>query len=146
MVLIRVDLPQPFGPRTATCSSESMRRVKSSRTILPSLNVPFSHVRFPRITRMFRRSSRGGCFCTGRWIVAFSPLEYRNSYAMGRHAASWNSSEFHEIAIFPQPRTANLMTVTLLTGRVYGDGLGGLRAVLFIFGQPSSTHFCILNP
>src|ERR1700683_1492579 len=68
-------------------------------------------------------------------IVADSRLEYRNSYAMGRHAASWNSSEFHEIAIFPQPRTASLMAVTLLTGRVYGDGLGGLRAVLFILGS-----------
>ena len=68
-------------------------------------------------------------------IVADSRLEYRNSYAMGATCgASWNSSEFHEIAIFPQPRTASLMAVTLLTGRVYGDGLGGLRAVLFILG------------
>src|SRR5277367_6214263 len=49
MVLISVDLPQPFGPRIATRSLLSTRRVKSLSTI-------FS----PRITRTFCRSSRAG--------------------------------------------------------------------------------------
>ena len=31
------------------------------------------------------------------------------------------------------------MPVALLTGRVYQDGLGGLRAVLFIFGNVLSA-------
>jgi hypothetical protein len=44
-----------------------------------------------------------------------------------------NSSDFHKIAIIPQPLTAILVAVALLTGRVYWDGLGGLRAVLFSF-------------
>jgi hypothetical protein len=44
-----------------------------------------------------------------------------------------NSSDFHKIATFLQSVAAILMPVALLTGRVYQDGLGGLRAVLFIF-------------
>src|SRR6202047_3030462 len=44
-----------------------------------------------------------------------------------------NSSDFHKIAIFLQSVAVILMPVALLTGRVYQDGLGGLRAVLFIF-------------
>jgi hypothetical protein len=46
-----------------------------------------------------------------------------------------NSSDFHKIAIFLQSREAIVTPVALLTGRVYQDGLGGLRAVLFIFGR-----------
>jgi hypothetical protein len=42
-----------------------------------------------------------------------------------------NSYDFHEIAILPQSCAAIVMPVALLTGRVYEDGLGGLRAVLF---------------
>src|ERR1035438_2152091 len=49
MVLISVDLPQPLGPRMGTCSSASMRRLKSSSAIF-----------CPRITRKLRKSSRGG--------------------------------------------------------------------------------------
>ena len=49
-----------------------------------------------------------------------------------------NSSDFHKIAIFLQSVAAILMPVALLTGRVYQDGLGGLRAVLFYFCQRSS--------
>src|ERR1700686_3538734 len=49
-----------------------------------------------------------------------------------------NSSDFHKIAIFLQSVAAMLVPVALLTGRVYQDGLGGLRAVLFIFCQRSS--------
>src|ERR1700730_2768810 len=49
MVLIRVDLPQPFGPRMATCSSPRITRLKSFRTTLS-----------PRITEIFCKSSRAG--------------------------------------------------------------------------------------
>ena len=49
-----------------------------------------------------------------------------------------NSSDFHKIAIFLQSVVAILMAVALLTGRVYQDGLGGLRAVLFYCCQRSS--------
>jgi hypothetical protein len=37
--------------------------------------------------------------------------------------------------MFPQLLAAILTIVTLLTGRVYQDGLGGLRAVLFYLGH-----------
>jgi hypothetical protein len=50
-----------------------------------------------------------------------------------------NSSDFHKIAIFLQSVAAILMPVALLTGRVYQDGLGGLRAVLFIFARLVAT-------
>src|SRR5580658_785788 len=53
MVLIKVDLPQPFGPRTATRSFTWMRRLKSSRTIFPPRDTS------PRITRTFFKSSNG---------------------------------------------------------------------------------------
>ena len=53
MVLISVDLPQPLGPSTATCSFTAMRRLKSSRTIFCPLVAP------PRITRTLRKSSNG---------------------------------------------------------------------------------------
>src|ERR1700683_2229006 len=40
MVLIKVDLPQPFGPRIATCSPAPMLRVMSWSTCLsPSITV-----------------------------------------------------------------------------------------------------------
>src|SRR5882762_4949568 len=42
MVLMSVDLPQPFGPRIATCSPASTRRLKSSSATLS-----------PRMTRTF---------------------------------------------------------------------------------------------
>ncbi len=42
-----------------------------------------------------------------------------------------NSSDVYKIAIFPQSSLAIVRLVALLTGRVYQDGLGGLRAVLF---------------
>src|SRR5450756_1503855 len=49
----------------------------------------------------------------------------------GPREAESNSSDFHETAILLQSLAAILMAVALLTGRVYQDGLGGLRAVLF---------------
>src|SRR5579872_315615 len=49
MVLIKVDLPQPFGPRMATCSSAPMLRLKSSSATF-----------CPRITRRLRKSSSAG--------------------------------------------------------------------------------------
>ena len=52
MVLISVDLPQPFGPRMATCSSAPMRRLKLSSAIF-----------WPRMTRRLWKSSRGGGSC-----------------------------------------------------------------------------------
>src|SRR5208282_2565768 len=126
MVLIRVDLPQPFGPSTATCSSTCTRRLKSSSTIFP-----------PRITRTFRRSSKGAWLAT---LSSDSTLQYRKySRCRADHCALhfrqrlWNSSDFHRIAIFLQSLAAIVITVALLTGRVYQDGLGGLRAVLFWF-------------
>src|ERR1039458_5161646 len=124
MVLIRGDLPQPFGPGTATCSSTCTRRLKSSRTI-------FS----PRITRMFRKSSNGAWLST---LSCDSTLQYpKYSRCRADHCALWllgavsNSSDFHKIAMFLQSLAAILTRVALLTGRVYQDGLGGLRAVLF---------------
>src|SRR5438874_6343870 len=43
MVLISVDLPQPFGPRMATCSPASMRRFTScSTTLSPRATFTFS--------------------------------------------------------------------------------------------------------
>src|SRR5215469_137688 len=49
MVLINVDLPQPFGPRIATCSPWPIRRLKSRSAVLA-----------PRITVTLRSSMRGG--------------------------------------------------------------------------------------
>src|SRR5712664_2917704 len=49
MVLMSVDLPQPFGPRIATCSPASTRRLKSSSATLS-----------PRMTRTFFKSTRDG--------------------------------------------------------------------------------------
>jgi len=44
-----------------------------------------------------------------------------------------NSPYFHEIAILLQSRAAIVGSFALLTGRVFEDGLGGLRAVLLFF-------------
>src|ERR1700676_13161 len=57
MVLISVDLPQPFGPRMAACSPAWMRRAMSWRTV-------FS----PRITVRLRKSSNGGVG-VGGWLL-----------------------------------------------------------------------------
>src|SRR5271166_4576714 len=142
MVLIREDLPQPFGPSTATCSSTWTRRLKSSRTI-------FS----PRITRTFCRSSNGAWRCT---LSSNSTLQYRKDSRCAadrcllcRFAAVLNSLDFHKIATFLQSLAAILIAVALLTGRVYQDGLGGLRAVLFHscnFLRQQSLPFYFLYP
>jgi hypothetical protein len=69
--------------------------------------------------------------------LADGPLIPRYSIARtgarGAVAATLNSSDFHKTAIFLQSLEVTLQTVALLTGRVYQDGLGGLRAVLFSF-------------
>jgi hypothetical protein len=44
-----------------------------------------------------------------------------------------NSSNVYEVATFAKHEKAMFTAVALLTGRVYQDGLGGLRAVLFLF-------------
>ena len=44
----------------------------------------------------------------------------------------WNLPDFHRTATFPKRREAILESVALLTGRDHKDGLGGLRAVLFL--------------
>ena len=43
-----------------------------------------------------------------------------------------NLPDFHETATLPKRPEARLTSVALLTGRDHKDGLGGLRAVLFI--------------
>src|SRR5271154_601244 len=48
MVLISVDLPHPFGPKTETCSRASMRKLMPSSAIFPQRN-----------TRTSRNSSSG---------------------------------------------------------------------------------------
>jgi hypothetical protein len=58
----------------------------------------------------------------------------------------WNSLEFHNIEILLQPIASTLNTVALLTGRVYQDGLGGLRAVLFHFLVHASVSLVIVLP
>src|ERR1022692_3262047 len=67
MVLISVDLPQPFGPRMAACSPAWMRRVMSWRTVLS-----------PRITVMLWKSSKAllvaGCWWLVRRSVASAGL------------------------------------------------------------------------
>src|ERR1700691_4825078 len=68
MVLIRVDLPQPFGPSTATHSFTWTRRLKSSRTIFPPRDTS------PRITRTFFKSSNGAESFT---LARDSTVQYR---------------------------------------------------------------------
>src|SRR5437867_710236 len=58
MVLMRVDLPQPFGPRMATCSPIGIDRVMRSSTI-----------RLPRNTVASRNSSRGSIKESGSHIL-----------------------------------------------------------------------------
>src|SRR5277367_958329 len=64
MVLMNVDLPQPLGPRMATCSPAWMRRVMLWRTV-------FS----PRITEMLVKWSSGGWeLVVGGWVSAVSVI------------------------------------------------------------------------
>src|ERR1017187_8175550 len=74
MVLISVDLPQPLGPRMATCSPTPMRRLTSRSTIF-----------LPRITQtrsmsISGRSSDG----TGQQLLQ---LAARQRDGIGLHAA-----------------------------------------------------------
>ena len=57
-----------------------------------------------------------------------------------------NSSDFHKIATFLQSVAPILMPVALLTGRVYQDGLGGLRAVLFYYWKALRHQSKALHP
>src|SRR6202011_806570 len=52
MVLMRVDLPQPLGPRMAMCSPAAMERLMSCRTVLS-----------PRATLTCWSSRKGGIAC-----------------------------------------------------------------------------------
>src|SRR5664279_3839210 len=73
------------------------------------------------------RSAAGHTNCDGGYCQGIKPGEL-------------NSPDFHEIAIIPQSPAAIVTTVALLTGRVYQDGLGGLRAVLFNFWRVSRPY------
>src|SRR5262249_44009931 len=61
MVLMSVDLPQPFGPRIAMCSPDPMVRLIFRRAI-------FS----PRMTVTLRRSIKGGEFWADKQPVYFA--------------------------------------------------------------------------
>src|ERR1035441_1980619 len=74
MVLISVDLPQPLGPRMATCSPTPTRRLTSRRTV-------FS----PRITHT-RSSSMSGGWSDGTG-EQFLQLAARQHDGIGFHAA-----------------------------------------------------------
>ena len=63
MVLIRVDLPQPFGPRIATCSPAPMLSVMSWSTCLS-----------PSITETRWKANRGGRI-GGGVLIRFSRFE-----------------------------------------------------------------------
>src|SRR5579863_6434492 len=58
MVLMKVDFPQPFGPRMARFSPAPMRSVKSSSATF-----------CPRMTRRLQKSRRGGCRAMGSEVL-----------------------------------------------------------------------------
>src|ERR1700722_19462977 len=72
MVLIRVDLPQPFGPRIATCSPAPMLSVISWSTC-------FS----PSITVIRLKASRAGVSLSG-FSSVFTVREYTSKHAKKR--------------------------------------------------------------
>src|ERR1700687_4245 len=75
------------------------------------------------------RSRRGGIRSAPQYASPPTPRQTES-----------NSPDFHEIAILLQSPAPMVMAVALLTGRVYQDGLGGLRAVLFILRALVATH------
>src|ERR1700730_8297940 len=72
MVLIRVDLPQPFGPRIATCSPAPMLSVMSWSTCLS-----------PSITVIRLKANRAGIFVSG-FNSVFTVREYTSRHAKRR--------------------------------------------------------------
>src|SRR4029077_15022024 len=70
MVLISVDLPQPFGPRMHTCSPASMRKEMSSRAATS-----------PRITVTCCSASNGGRVVSlAMVLVIFNLVNVRSFY------------------------------------------------------------------
>src|ERR1035437_5514616 len=64
MVLISVDLPQPLGPRMATCSPASIFRLMSCRTVLaPRATLTCSSSRKDGIWFQNRRSAGSSIPC-----------------------------------------------------------------------------------
>src|ERR1700677_2540011 len=72
MVLIKVDLPQPFGPRIATCSPAPMLSVMSWSTCLS-----------PSITLIRLKANRAGVSESGLNSV-FTVREYTSRHAKKR--------------------------------------------------------------
>src|SRR5437868_6920346 len=72
MVLMSVDLPQPFGPRMATCSPASMRRFTScSTTLSPRATFTFSISRKEAIAF---RIAAGGPKTSARFLRCLQTL------------------------------------------------------------------------
>src|ERR1700722_12330611 len=97
MVLMRVDFPQPFGPRMATCSPELIRRLKLSRATLS-----------PRMTCTFCKSTRAGSMGSPKpsIITKFSPshtqelAQYRINFTDGEGADFVAPAYCRQILIF----------------------------------------------
>src|SRR6266481_8581952 len=103
-----------FTPPVMKCSARfcSLRDCSVLRTIIPpQQHQPRSGASHAQINITAVRRGRGE--------------------GWGACQAKPNSWDFYRVAIFLQSSAAILTSVALLTGRVYQDGLGGLRAVLF---------------